>query len=80
MRPRVPDHSFLHLSAPRHAVGFILQAIREAFVVTLLRDYVREHLSGSTLTGIRAFSAHLPLIPASLWSSTTALRLLLLGE
>ena len=40
--------------------GFIMSSLREAFV-SRLRVGVMEQASGSTMTGIRAFSAHLPL-------------------
>ena len=68
-------HVYLSL---RFALGLLLliesvllaltrQAIREAFV-NQLRACVMEHSSGSILTGIRAFSIYLPVIPPPLCS------------
>ena len=47
-------------SKRRQAFGFILSSLREVFA-SWLRVGVVEHASGSIMSGIRAFSAHLPL-------------------
>ena len=54
-------------SKRRYAVGFIMSSLREAFV-SWLRVDVMEQASGSIMTGMRAFSAHLPLTLC--WPST----------
>ena len=67
-------------SKRRRAFGFIMSSLREAFVSGLRVDVMKQ-ASGSFMTGIRAFSAHLLLTSLS-WPSTyiSSVLCLLSGE